>query len=35
MRRTLKARLAKLEKQSVSLKYEVLWVGVHSGEIHK
>jgi len=35
MRRTLKARLARLEKQSVSPKYEVLWVDVHSGETHE
>ena len=35
MRRTLKSRLARLEKQAVSPKYEVLWVDVHSGETHE
>jgi len=28
-------RLARLEKQAVSPKYEVLWVDVHSGETHE
>ena len=32
MRRTLKTRLARLEKQSVSPKVEVLWVDVDRGE---
>ena len=32
MRRTLKARLARLEKQSVAPKLEVLWVDVDRGE---
>ena len=35
MRRTLKARLTRLEKQAVSPKYEVLWVNVHDGETHE
>ncbi len=35
MRRTLKSRLARLEKQAVSPKYEVLWVDIHSGETHE
>ena len=35
MRRALKSRLARLEKQSVSPKFEVLWVDVHSGETHE
>jgi len=35
VRRTLKSRVARLEKQSVSLKYEVVWVDVHSGESHE
>ena len=35
MRRTLKARLTRLEKQSASPKYEVLWVNVHDGETHE
>ncbi|MBH63688.1 MAG: hypothetical protein CL569_14805 [Alphaproteobacteria bacterium] len=35
MRRTLKTRLTRLEKQSVSPKYEVMWVDVHSGETHE
>ena len=35
MRRTLKSRLARLEKKSVSPKYEVLWVDVHSGKTHE
>ena len=35
MRRTLKKRLARLEKQSASPKVEVLWVDVHSGETHE
>jgi hypothetical protein len=35
VRRTLKARLAKLEKQSASPKFEVLWVEVHSGKTHE
>ena len=35
VRRTLKARLARLEKQSVSPKYVVLWVNVHDGETHE
>ena len=35
MRRTLKSRLTRLEKQAVSPKYEVLWVDVHSGETHE
>ena len=35
MRRTLKTRLIRLEKQSVSPKYVVLWVNVHDGETHE
>jgi len=35
VRRTLKSRLARLEKKSVSPKYEVLWVNVHDGETHE
>ena len=35
MRRTLKNRLAKLEKRSAALKVEVLWVDVDSGETHE
>ena len=35
MRRTLKNRLAKLEKRSAAPRYEVLWVDVHSGETHE
>ena len=35
MRRTLKSRLARLEKQSVSPKFEVLWVDIHSRETHE
>ena len=35
MRRTLKARLARLEKEVVSPKYEVLWVNIHDGETHE
>ena len=35
MRRTLKARLSKLEKQSASPKVEVLWVDVDSGKTHE
>ena len=35
MRRTLKSRLARLEKKSVSPKYEVLWVDVDRGETHE
>ena len=35
MRRTLKSRLTRLEKQSVSPKVEVLWVDVDSGETHE
>ena len=35
MRRTLKNRLARLEKQSVAHKVEVLWVEVDSGETHE
>jgi hypothetical protein len=35
VRRTLKARLAKLEKQSASPKFKVLWVDVDSGETHE
>jgi len=35
VRRTLKARLIRLEKQSVSPKYVVLWVNVHDGETHE
>ena len=35
MRRSLKTRLAKLEKQSVSPIVQVLWVDVHSGENHE
>ena len=35
MRRTLKNRLAKLEKQSTAPKVEVLWVDVDSGETHE
>ena len=35
MRRTLKTRLARLEKQSVAPKVEVLWVDVDSGETHE
>ena len=35
MRSTLKTRLARLEKQSVSPKVEVLWVDVDSGETHE
>ena len=35
MRRALKTRLTRLEKQLVSPKVEVLWVDVDSGETHK
>ena len=35
MRRTLKTRLARLEKQSVAPKLEVLWVDVDRGETHE
>ena len=35
MRRTLKNRLARLEKQSVAPTVEVLWVDVDSGETHE
>ena len=35
MRRTLKSYLARLEKQSVSPKFEVLWVDVDRGETHE
>ena len=35
MRRTLKSRLTRLEKQAVSPKYEVLWVDIHGGETHE
>ena len=35
MRRTLKNRLARLEKQSVAPKLEVLWVDIDSGETHE
>ena len=35
VRRTLKNRLAKLEKQSASPKVEVLWVDVDRGETHE
>ena len=35
MRRTLKNRLAKLEKQSAAPKFEVLWVDVDRGETHE
>jgi hypothetical protein len=35
VRRTLKTRLARLEKQSVSPKVQVLWVDIHSGETHE
>ena len=35
MRRTLKTRVARLEKQSASPKYEVLWVDIYSGETHE
>ena len=35
MRRTLRSRLARLEKKSVSPKFEVLWVDVDSGETHE
>ena len=35
MRRTLKSRLTRLEKHSVSPKYVVLWVNVHDGETHE
>jgi hypothetical protein len=35
VRRTLKSRLARLEKKSVSPKFEVLWVDVDSGETHE
>ena len=35
MRRTLKTRLARLEKQSVAPTVEVLWVDVDSGETHE
>jgi hypothetical protein len=35
VRRTLKTRLTRLEKQSVSPKVEVLWVDVDRGETHE
>ena len=35
MRRTLKARLAKLEKQSVAPRMEVLRLNVADGETHE
>lgn len=35
MRRTLKNRLAKLEKRSTAPRMEVLWVDVYSGETHE
>ena len=35
MRRTLKNRLARLEKKSVAPTVEVLWVDVDSGETHE
>jgi hypothetical protein len=35
VRRTLKARLAKLEKRSAAQRIEVLWVDVDSGETHE
>ena len=35
MRRTLKTRLTRLERQSVEPKLEVLWVDVDQGDTHK
>jgi hypothetical protein len=35
VRRTLKSYPARLEKQSVSPKFEVLWVDVDRGETHE
>ena len=35
MRRTLKNRLAKLEKRSAAPRMEVLWVNVDRGETHE
>ena len=35
MRRTLKARLSKLEKQSAAPRIDVLWVDIDRGETHE
>ena len=35
MRRTLKTRFTRLEKQSVAPKLEVLWVDVDRGQTHE
>ena len=35
MRRTLKARLSKLEKQSAVPRIDVLWVDIDRGETHE
>ena len=35
MRRTLKARLSKLEKRSAAPRIDVLWVDIDRGETHE